>query len=241
MILVGCLGQLAPQLIAAAFPIQFTDIPYSYSIVRTCIFIDWIGLTYFSWLEAKVFEVVFRLNKQINQKFYEETVLPSITCKVKSGNQSNQKIEERFELDESGSPLKKGFIVFRNVWSYLWSSIVILFCFVFVLPAIVSKQTAFSTTFPDVHGVVCLLIFGLFLLALWILEATQIAIVNLAKFSDEMYKGQYPRASLHRKLIVEKQNMNSYLIGRQFLTLVIYFFLANFTVKYQYQKFNQNL
>jgi hypothetical protein len=166
IIVIACVGQLAPQILAAQYPIQFTELPGSWMLVKLCILIDSIGFTYFSWLEAKLVEVMFRLNRDINSKLHEHGVPPTLAAGMTFDDNS----EGKFVVTKT-SPARKIWSAFR----YFWSTAMVLFSAAFVLPGIVAQQSIFSSTFPGVHGVICLFIFLLLLVFLWILEGSQVS------------------------------------------------------------------
>lgn len=218
VIFIACAGQLAPQIVAAAFPVQFCNLPFAWTLVKLCIIIDEIGLTYFSWAEERFVAWALRMNSEVNAKLQEHAehidVIPA------SGRAT-----DAFTLEGKTSPIKKAVNIFR----YSWSIALVLVSCVFVLPAIVTGDSAFSSTFPDVPGWVALIIFLILLGFLWILEGTQVALVNLARHSDEPYKEKYPRAASVRKMVASEKQIGAYLIGRQLCTVTTVFFAANLT------------
>ena len=126
-------GQIAPQIVAATFPVQFCDIPFSWTVTRICIFLDSIGLTYFSWLEAKAIELIFRPNRDVNNKLHEHGIPPTEIV-VRTPDM------ETFQVTKTGSIIRKAWDLFR----FTWCTLFVIFCFAFVLPGVATQQTFFS-------------------------------------------------------------------------------------------------
>lgn len=109
----------------------------------------------------------------------------------------------------------------------VYSSVIMVFCIVFVSASIFQGDTTMWESVP--RGVSFAL---LWVLLAWLsaLEGGQVSIVGLKSVAPESYAGTHPRAARTCELCHRApSNLERFVLGRQFLVLFIVFFIAKIT------------
>lgn len=116
-----------------------------------------------------------------------------------------------------------------RIWAvtrYIFSTALLFFGLTIVLRAIILGRTRFWDSVP---WPVVMAIFVTLLIALGTLEGLQVAIVELAKIPPESYRQTHERAYNIALLCQKHHVLEHFLMGRQFLVVMIVFFLARIT------------
>eukprot|EP00531_Pseudo-nitzschia_arenysensis_P001561 CAMPEP_0116117930 /NCGR_PEP_ID=MMETSP0329-20121206/1836_1 /TAXON_ID=697910 /ORGANISM="Pseudo-nitzschia arenysensis, Strain B593" /LENGTH=558 /DNA_ID=CAMNT_0003611529 /DNA_START=98 /DNA_END=1774 /DNA_ORIENTATION=+ len=102
------------------------------------------------------------------------------------------------------------------------SMILILFSLVVISTAIITKQTV-ATGENNVHPILALCVFYFSLFWLAIMEGGLNCMVGLQPISKELYKKSHPKTYLCTRLSHKGQNIERFIVGRQYLDLMIVF------------------
>ena len=102
------------------------------------------------------------------------------------------------------------------------SMILILFSLVVISAAIITKQTV-ATGENNVHPILALCVFYFSLFWLAIMEGGLNCMVGLQPISHELYKESHPKTYLCTRLSHKGQNIERFIVGRQYLDLMIVF------------------
>ena len=102
------------------------------------------------------------------------------------------------------------------------SMILILFSVVVISTAIITKQTV-ATGENNAHPMLALCVFWLSLFWLAIMEGGLNCMVGLQPISQELYKKSHPKAYLCTSISHKGQNIERFIVGRQYLDLMIVF------------------
>jgi len=102
------------------------------------------------------------------------------------------------------------------------SLILILFSVVVISTAIITKQTV-ATGENNVHPILALCVFWLSLFWLAIMEGGLNCMVGLQPISQELYKKSHPKTYLCTSISHKGQNIERFIVGRQYLDLMIVF------------------
>lgn len=103
---------------------------------------------------------------------------------------------------------------------YIYSSLLLIFCFVLIMGSIFTEQTRLS---QDVHPAVAFFVLIIGVTWLTMVEGGQGAIVGLTPVQHDLYSKTHPVT--HKVTIVAHRgdNLDRYLLGRQFMVILIVF------------------
>jgi len=103
---------------------------------------------------------------------------------------------------------------------YTYSSILLVFCLILILGVVFTKQTELSA---EVHPAVAFFVLVLSITWLTMVEGGQGAIVGLGPVNRELYKESHPFSNICTSLVHKGDNLDRYLLGRQFMVILIVF------------------
>ena len=123
---------------------------------------------------------------------------------------------------ETPVPKKSTCQIVLDVFKSLYSCGLLVFSITIVMAAIFTKQTT-ATEENNVHP--ALAFFGFWFLIAWLgmMEGGQGALVGLQPVDKALYKETHPRALMNTALAHKGDNMERFIIGRQFLVVLVVF------------------
>ena len=107
-----------------------------------------------------------------------------------------------------------------QIFKYTYSTMVLIFSAVLVIGAVFTRQTELS---EDSYPVVALLVLVFSITWLTMVEGGQGAIVGLGPVAHEHYARTHPHALHCTSLVHKGDNLDRYLLGRQFMVILIVF------------------
>lgn len=112
--------------------------------------------------------------------------------------------------------IKSPWKTFKNIYS----SVLLIFSTVLITAAIFTQQTGLS---QEIHPGAVFVILWLALIWLSMVEGGQASLVGLPPVDLELYEETHPETHKIMKIIKEGDNLDAYLMGRQFLVLALVF------------------
>jgi hypothetical protein len=103
---------------------------------------------------------------------------------------------------------------------YIYSSILLVFCLVFILGVVFTKQTELS---HEVHPVLAFFVLVISITWLTMVEGGQGAIVGLGPVHPDFFKHTHKYSHMCTSLVHKGDNLDRYLLGRQFMVILIVF------------------
>jgi len=107
-----------------------------------------------------------------------------------------------------------------QIFKYTYSTMVLIFSAVLVIGAVFTRQTELS---EDSYPIVALLVLVFSITWLTMVEGGQGAIVGLGPVAHEHYARTHPHALHCTSLVHKGDNLDRYLLGRQFMVILIVF------------------
>ena len=107
-----------------------------------------------------------------------------------------------------------------QMFKYGYSCILLIFSIVLIVGLIFNKQTRLS---QNTHPVVALVVLLISVVWLTMVEGGQGALVGLGPVDSELYKDSHPLTHKCTSFVFKGDNLNRYLIGRQFMVILIVF------------------
>lgn len=107
-------------------------------------------------------------------------------------------------------------------FKFLYSSALLIFSIIVVMTAICTSQTV-ATAELGVPAVVAFLVFWLLIGWLAIMEGGQGALVGLQPIDKMLYAGSHPRTLKNTTLVHKGDNLERFIVGRQFLVVLAVF------------------
>lgn len=102
----------------------------------------------------------------------------------------------------------------------VYSTLLLIFCTVIVVAVIFGENTNLS---QDIHPALTFVIFWIALIWLSMVEGSQASLVGLPPVDMALYKESHPASHRIMKVVNEGDNLDRYLMGRQFLVLALVF------------------
>lgn len=118
--------------------------------------------------------------------------------------------------DEEGTGKNKACLMIQ----YIYSTILLIFCTVVIFGLIFTEQTRLA---QDVHPALAFVVLILATGWLTMVEGGQGSIVGLAPVSLDLYKDTHKWAYMCTSLVHRGDNLDRYLLGRQFMVILIVF------------------
>ena len=236
--LVLTFGQLVSQLYVEEFTLQFLNMYGCEFVVRLSLGAEWLGICHFSWL---LFHTVTRLACSSVRKAQREMNQQAPTMNSSDAIMDGDAEANKTPNPEDAGPmsptaLNRGpdfdtglddkiplgpFDLLRYAWSTLATigSLFIIFYGISIQAYVL----------PSPPGATYI-IFFMFLCLLFYLEGLMIAVVATQYWDRDTFKDHYPRAAmLHELMTRDKDNIQRFIIGRQFCTVLTNFMLGQIT------------
>jgi len=105
-------------------------------------------------------------------------------------------------------------------FKYIYSSILLIFCAVLILGLVFTEQTELA---HDVHPGFAFVVLFISIGWLTMVEGGQGAIVGLGPVNGDLYKDSHPKAFKCTSIVHKGDNLDRYLLGRQFMVILIVF------------------
>jgi len=190
-------ASLAWRIIASSFPVAFLSNPVIYLIIRLCLFLEASGVCSAAW-------ILGRFNKQIVDYQPDDVYLEGIDRQGKEPITRRDK-----DIDITVTCLK-----------YLYSMGLLVFSVTVVMAGIFSEQTNVAERASPL-----LAFFIIWGLVFWLamMEGGQGCLVGLQPVDKKLYAETHPAALMNTKLAHKGDNMERFIIGRQFLVVLVVF------------------
>ena len=107
-----------------------------------------------------------------------------------------------------------------RMFKYLYSSLLLIFSIVLIIGNMFNRQTRLSFESSPVLALVIML---LAIIWLTMVEGGQGALVGLGPVDAELYRESHPMTYRGMKLVYKGDNLDRYLLGRQFMVILIVF------------------
>ncbi|GKY91322.1 hypothetical protein MPSEU_000104400 [Mayamaea pseudoterrestris] len=196
-IITTIVASLAWRIIASSFPVAFLSNPMIYLIIRLCLLLEASGLCSAAW-------VLGRWNKLMVGFQPDEVYLEDAPRHTKAPVTRRDK-----DIDVTVTVVK-----------YAYSLGLLVFSVMVVLAAIFTEQTKISS---QSHPLVAFFLLLFVICWLAMMEGGQGALVGLQPIDKELYAESHPRALKNTKLAHKGDNMERFIVGRQFLVVLVVF------------------
>ena len=107
-----------------------------------------------------------------------------------------------------------------TLFKSIYSVVLLIFSLVSVAAMIAYRQTNLS---DSAHPAVAYIVFAAAILWLTMVEGGQASLVGLAPVNKELYKDSHPKSYMSTKITNEGDNLDRYLLGRQFMVVLVVF------------------
>ena len=198
-IITTIVASLAWRIIASSFPLAFLSNPLIYVIIRLCLLLEASGLCSAAWVLAR---------------FHKPLV----------GYQPDEVYLEGAEKHTSAPVTRRDKDIDRvvTVIKFTYSICLMIFSLVIVMTAIFTKQTVGTGT-NKIPSAVAFIVFWFLLIWLAMMEGGQGALVGLQPIDKDKYAESHPRALKCTLLAHKGDNMERFIVGRQFLVVLVVF------------------
>merc|ERR1711981_1073109 len=103
---------------------------------------------------------------------------------------------------------------------YIVSFVLLAFSIAIVMTSIFTEKTTLS---EDAHPAVAFLLFWFLIIWLAMMEGGQGALVGLQPVDKALYASSHPRSLMNTALAHKGDNMERFIVGRQFLVVLVIF------------------
>jgi silicon transporter len=107
-----------------------------------------------------------------------------------------------------------------KIFKEIYSTILLIFCTVIVVTLVVNRDTTLS---DNLHPVAAFIILWVAIIWLSMVEGGQASLVGLPPVEMELYKNSHTTSYSIMKIINKGDNLDRYLMGRQFMVLALVF------------------
>jgi len=190
-------GSLMWRIVASSFSLAFLSNPLIYLIIRLCLVLEASGLCSAAWVTA-------RFQKKMMGYQPDPVYLEGAPRHTSAPTNSREK-----DIDITVTLVK-----------YLYSMALLVFCITVVMSCIFSNQTKLSSSAPSA---VAFVLFWFLLLWLAMIEGGQGALVGLQPLDKNLYEDSHPIAHKCTVIAHKGDNMERFIVGRQFLVVLIVF------------------
>jgi Silicon transporter len=190
-------GSLAWRIIASSFPVAFLSNPLIYLIIRLCLILETSGLCSAAW-------ILGRWNKVFVGYQPDEVYLEN------APRHTNVPVTRR----------DKDIDITITVIKYLYSTVLLVFSVVVVMSAIFDKQTKVAS---EVSPYLAFVMIWFLLIWLGMMEGGQGCLVGLQPVDKQLYCESHPVSHKSTKLGHKGDNMERFIVGRQFLVVLVVF------------------
>jgi hypothetical protein len=226
-------GQLISQIFVEEFCLKTLNIVGAETVIRISLFLEFIGICHFSWLLYYTVSNVFckcfgyTTGHAAKGTTATEDGLVEAQSPTELNRGPNYVHVSLFDTGDDRQTL--------SLWDMVrfgWSTTATLGAIIIVLYGI--SVEAYILPVPP--GV-CYIVFFCVLTLLFYLEGLMIAIVATQYWDKETFKDVYPRAYRLHELINRPDNVKRFIIGRQFVTVLTGFVLAQITTFKNFKNF----
>jgi len=196
------LGSLAWRIVASSFPIAFMSNPLVYVIVRICILIEGSGICSSCWVLARVQKMM--TGWQPDEVYLENA--------PKHGTEPMTRQEE--DVDRCFGVLRYGY-----------SLALLVFCVAVFMGSILADGGMSTAVNYNLPALGAFFLFWFLICWLAFLEGGQGCLVGLQAVNKDAYSESHPRSLKCTRLAHEGDNMERYIVGRQFLVVLVLFLI----------------
>ena len=192
-------ASLAWRVIASSFPLAFLSNPLINIVIRLCLLLEASGLCSASWVLARYHKMIV-------------------------GYQPDEVYLEGAEKHTSEPVTRRDKDIDRvvTVVKFAYSLALLVFSIAVLMAAMFSEQTV-ETDENNIHPVTAAVVFWLMIIWLAMMEGGQRCLVGLVPVNPKEYAGSHPRALLNTHLAHKGDNLERFIVGRQFLVVVVVF------------------
>jgi MFS family permease len=198
-IITTIVASLAWRVVASAFPVAFLSNPLIYLIIRLCLLLESSGVCSAAWVLARYHKPI--VNYQPDEVHLEGAQRHGAEAVTRRDKDIDRLV---------------------TVGKFTYSLGLLAFALLLVMSAIFSKQTV-ATGENGVPTIVAFIIFWFLICWLAMMEGGQGALVGLQPIEKSRYAESHPRSLMNTSLVHKGDNMERFIIGRQFLVVLVVF------------------
>jgi hypothetical protein len=192
-------ASLAWRIIASSFPIAFLSNPIVYLVIRWCLLVEKVGICSAAWVLARYHKPL--IGYQHDTVYLEGT--------EKHGFEPVTRKDK--DIDRLVTILK-----------FMYSLALLVFSLILVMAGIFKKQTK-GTAQKGIPPILAFIVFWFLICWLGMMEGGQGALVGLQPIDKSRYAETHPRTLLCTSLAHRGDNMERFILGRQFLVVLVVF------------------
>jgi hypothetical protein len=201
-VILTIIGSLAWRIVASSFPVAFMSNPLIYVIIRLCLLIEASGVCSASWLLARWHKLI--INYQPDDVYLEGA--------EKHGSEPVTRRDK--DIDRTVTVVR-----------YVYSFALLVFSIIYVMATIFTRNSKAAVDPYNIPPVGAFFIFWILIFTLAVTEGGQGDLVGLQVVDKELYAKSHPRTLLCTKLAHKGDNMERFIVGRQFLVVLIIFII----------------
>ena len=192
-------GSLIWRIIASSFPVAFLSNPMIYIIIRLCLLLEKSGVCSAAWLLARYHKILVGFQPDaVHLEGAERHTAEPVTRRDK-------------DIDRLVTVIK-----------FTYSLALLGFALVLVMSAIFTNQTKGTATM-GIPPIAAFFVFWFLICWLAMMEGGQGALVGLQPIDKSTYESTHPRALKSTSLAHKGDNMERFIVGRQFLVVLVVF------------------
>jgi MFS family permease len=192
-------GSLIWRIVASSFALAFLSNPLIYGIIRLCLLLEYSGVCSAAWILA-------RFHKALAKYQPDEVYLEGAEKHTSEPVTSRDKDIDRLSM----------------VFKFTYSLALLAFAVVLVMAAMFQKQTT-GTANMGIPPAVAFFVFWFLIAWLGMMEGGQGALVALQSVDPTKYEQSHPRSLKNTQLAHKGDNMERFIVGRQFLVVLVVF------------------
>jgi hypothetical protein len=194
-------SSLAWRIIASSFPLAFLSNPFVNAIIHLCLLFEASGVCSSAWLLARYHKILVGYQPD---EVYLENAEP--------------------QSSEPNSTRDKDIDRFVTVVRFSYSLALFVFSLVVVMACIFTKQTSITTDRDDWFSPILVFVAFWFLIVwLAMIEGGLGCLMGLKTVEESKYALSHPRTSENTNIVHKGDNMQRFIVGRQFLVVAIVF------------------
>ena len=194
------IGSLAWRIVASSFPVAFMSNPLIYIIIRICHLIEGSGVCSASWVLARWHKMI--INYQPDDVYLEGA--------EKHGSEPITRRDR--DIDRTVTVVR-----------YVYSFALLVISIAYVMATIFNKDSKAAIAPYNIPPGGAFVLFWFLIIWLAMMEGGQGNLVGLQVVEKELYAESHPRTLLNTKLAHKGDNMERFIIGRQFLVCLVIF------------------
>lgn len=192
-------ASLVWRIVASSFPVAFLSNPFIYVIIRMCLLVEESGVCSAAWVLARYLKPILKFQPdEVHLDGAEPHTAEPVTSRDK-------------DIDR-----------LTTVAKFTYSLALLGFSVVLVMGAIFQEQTI-GTAERGIHPVAAFFIFWFLICWLAMMEGGQGALVGLQPIDKRRYTNSHPTTYMNTKLVHKGDNMERFIVGRQFLVVLVVF------------------